>query len=123
MPTPSRSFIRELKLIDRKLDVKWNPHICRFIVYHRDIHGRIYPVLKIQYRDGSFKPLDQRTLRSLRYSNYLRGEKPQDLLYRIDRENAELEDKKKKSLRDDAKSIAGEIPHSDAAIKEWGGRF
>jgi len=124
MPTPQKGFIKELKSIDSKLDVKWNTHFHRYMIYHTDIHNRKYIVMKIQYKDGSYKPLDQRTIQSLKYSNYLRGERPQELLYKIDRENELLEQKKLKDIRDNAKQIAVDIPKGEKALKDWaGGRF
>lgn len=124
MPKPERHRVKELKSIDNDLSVKWDNRIERFIVYHKDNKDRTYPVMKIQYKDGSYKPFDKRTIDSLKYSNHLRNKRPQDILYEIDRENELLEKKKRKNLKDDAKCIASEIPHGDLALKEWaGGKF
>ena len=119
MPTPQKHIVKELQAIDKDLSVVWNKRISRYMVYHKDKHNRIYPVVKVQYGDGSFKPFDKRTVDAIKYSNRLRAKRPQEILYLIDKENDDLERKKAKCMRNDAKSIASEIPHGELALREW----
>lgn len=105
MPESKSYIVKELKNIDRDLSVKWVDRIKRYMVFHKDRKNKIYPVMKVQYKDGSYKPLDKRTVDALKYSNYLRHKRPQDILYIIDKENEELELKKKKNFSSDMESI------------------
>ncbi len=110
MPTPSSSIVNELKSIDKDLDAKWNKKAHRFMVHHKDRRGKVYPVMRVQYKDGSFKPLDRRTVDALRYSNRLRQKRPQDVLYEIDKQNEQVELDKYKKLKDDGYAIAKDMP-------------
>lgn len=105
MPEPDKSVVNELKQIDKDLTVKWDKHVQRFMVYHKDRRNITYPVVKVQYKDGSFKPLDKRTVKALKYSNRLRQMRPQDILYQIDKDNEKAELEKDKKLSNDIKSI------------------
>lgn len=110
MPASPEHIVRELKSIDPDLEVKWNKKIQRFMVHHKDKRGVVYPVMRVQYKDGSFKPLDQRTVSALRYSNHLRHKRPQDILYEIDKANEENEFRKQRQFSNDGKTIAKELP-------------
>lgn len=110
MPEPSESFVRELKNIDKDLDVKWNKKIQRFMVHHKDRRGKVYPVMRVQYKDGSYKPLDKRTVDAMKYSNRLRHKRPQDILFEIDKENEDNELRKQKQIKDDGYAIAKDMP-------------
>ena len=105
MPSPQRYIVEELKNIDRDLSVQWVDRAKRFMVFHKDRKNKIYPVMKVQYKDGSYKPVDKRTVDAIKYSNHLRHKSPQDILYMIDKENEELELNKKKKLNSDIENI------------------
>ena len=105
MPTATSGFIKDLKSIDKDLSVKWIDKIKRFVIFHKDNKRKIYPVMRIQYQNGSFKSLDRRAIDALRYSNHLRHKKPQDILYIIDKENEETELKNQRKLSSDIESI------------------
>lgn len=110
MLTPNKCIVKELKNIDPDLSVEWDNRIKRFMVYHKDRRHRTYPVMRIQYQNGAFKPLDDRTVKALRYSNYLRSKRPQDILYLIDKQNNYVEQQKDKQFTNDGKAIASELP-------------
>lgn len=109
MPTPSESFINELKRIDKNLSVVWNNRRHRWIILHKDAKGKIYIVILVQYKDGSYKPLDRRTLDALWFSRKFSRQRPQDIMYQIDKENEEAELAKEKQLTNDNEAIAKEI--------------
>ena len=76
---PDWGFRKELKRMDSKLDVKWNSGFQRWtIVRETAAPGNLYNyeagVMRVANDDGSYRPLDSRTLRSLRrYDGHTRG--------------------------------------------------
>lgn len=63
---PDSTFVKELKSISKELDVEWDKDQCRWIIYYKSpILGR-QRVLEVHNEDDSYRPLDRRTLDTLR---------------------------------------------------------
>lgn len=61
----SEAFIKDMKLIDYNLRVVFNRLSRRWEVY-RYSKGAYHWILEVQNDDGSYRPLDQRTIKKLR---------------------------------------------------------
>lgn len=105
MPAPSEHIVKELRTMDRDLSVKWDTRQRRFMVLHKDARNITYPVMKVQYPDGSYKPLDRRTIDAMKASHRLKHKQPQEILYMIDKENEQVEQDKKKKISSTIEAI------------------
>jgi len=63
---PEAWFVKELLFIDLALTVKWGKWVDRWIIYSQDEPSHI-----VENSDGTFRPLDQRILRKLRFDHLL----------------------------------------------------
>jgi len=61
---PSKSFVRNLKAVDHKLDVVFNRVSGRWEIY-RLSNGTYHWILEVANDDGSYRPLDTRTINKL----------------------------------------------------------
>ena len=71
---PDWAFRKELKRLDSKLDVEWDTRRQRWkIVRETASPGNLYnykvDVMTVANPDGSYRPLDQRTIRMLRQAD------------------------------------------------------
>ena len=66
LQTPPNWFLRELRLIDPEITVKFNDRQWKWIAYNAD--GSVYA--RIENKDKSYRPLDGRFLRKLRIDTY-----------------------------------------------------
>jgi hypothetical protein len=66
-PVVDKKFIRELCLIASELEVEWDNDLERFVIYYKSPRdGQRHKILEVKNNDGSFRPLDGRTLELLR---------------------------------------------------------
>ena len=125
MYIPDRMFEKRLKKQDSKLSVKW---------FHRDKRGRLknrYAILRkqpsqnrlydrywlvmwVQNEDGSYRPLDQRTLTALKKAdNHTRGHRAiiDELVGTQERE----QEAQIKADQSDLRDMAKDLPHKELA--------
>jgi hypothetical protein len=96
MPSIDRSFMKDLKSLDRKLSAKFNgEHVV--ITYDRG-HGEPVNILRIRGEDGGFKQPDRRDLMIIKGGDLAEGPKMDTRLreaaYRSERQQ---EDAKRKA--------------------------
>ena len=84
---PDSSFVKRLKSIDRDLDAAFNARALRWEISHRDKHGRVYKVLRVQDFQKGYLPLDGRVITYLRRTNQNRTRTPGEILCELDRHN------------------------------------
>ena len=66
-PAINKSFVKDLHNIASELDVRWESGLDRFVIeYKSPKDGVFYRILEVKNEDGSFRPLDGRTLETLR---------------------------------------------------------
>lgn len=63
---PDKNFVKELKAIDKKLSVSWNIAMKRFVIFYKNSDGTNAKIMEVKNGDNSFRPLDQRTIDTLR---------------------------------------------------------
>lgn len=64
--SPDPTFVRELKKIASGLSVEWCHPLKRFVIWYKNDQGERHRILEVKNPDGSFRPLDKRTLDTLR---------------------------------------------------------
>ena len=62
---PEEGFVKDLKLIDNRLDVAYNRKSGRWEIYRLSNRGWQW-ILEVSEEDGSYRQLDSRTLNKLR---------------------------------------------------------
>lgn len=68
-PSIPKEFLVELKKVHPNLRAEWTPGLDRWVIWFRGSTGEDYRIWEVKNEDGSYRPLDQRTI---------------DLLYRAD---------------------------------------
>lgn len=67
MPTPDRVFMKRLKLLDRRLGVKWNG--ANFVITYDRGYGDPVNLILVQDEKGNFRQPDERELAALHGSD------------------------------------------------------
>lgn len=68
MYIPDKTFVRQLKEVDRHLSVAWNPYRHRWCIYREVGVGK--PIMvKVVQENGEFRPLDRRTINELNHGD------------------------------------------------------
>ena len=65
MLTPDPNFVRRLKEISSALSVVWTPVLERWVIWYQSSDGANHRIHEVKNPDGSFRPLDERTLTML----------------------------------------------------------
>ena len=71
-PSCERGFLRELRLIDKRLSIKFNG--SNFVICYDRGYGEPVNILRIKQDDGSFRHPDRRDLELLRKGDLANGE-------------------------------------------------
>jgi len=104
MPEPDKSFMRDLKSMDRRLAVKWNHDVGNFIVTYDRGHGEPVNIHRVNRDDGGFRQPDKRDLMILKGGDLAQGDdlnnRISKLAYMSDRIRKEQRRKAKSEIRD-----------------------
>ena len=73
MPEPDRSFLRDLKSLDKRLSVKFND--SHFVVCYDRGHGEPVNILRIKGEDNGFRQPDKRDLAIIKGGDLAEGPK------------------------------------------------
>lgn len=65
-PSVDASFLKEMKTISRKLFIQWETGLDRWVIWYHGDDGVDYRIWEVKNEDGSYRPLDNRTLDLLR---------------------------------------------------------
>lgn len=65
-PSVDAGFLKDLKTISRKLFIKWETGLDRWVIWYHGDDGADYRIWEVCNEDGSYRPLDGRTLDLLR---------------------------------------------------------
>ena len=104
--TPDSYIAREIRKIDPRLRVVWNWNKQRWIIYETGYQtGRDHIVTRIENKDGSFRPLDQRVIKDLERMKWLSQESTRQMIRRIDEEHAAEEQAKEKRFAEEIHNI------------------
>jgi predicted DNA-binding antitoxin AbrB/MazE fold protein len=104
--TPDWSFVQQLKRIDPNLSVTWNKNRERWVVYEKGrITGLDHIVMRVEYEDGSYKPLDARTLRELEKSRWLWNKGLREFINRLEDEEEQREMDSERAMLDELHNI------------------
>lgn len=76
MPSVDRSFMRELKNLDPRLNCKWEPSHCHFVVTYDRAVGEPVNLHCVETENGGFRQPDKRDLEVLWQGDKARGDKP-----------------------------------------------
>jgi len=101
MPEADRSFMKDLKALDRRLGMKWNGE--HFVATYDRGYGEPVNIHRIKADDGGFKQPDQRDLAIIKGGD-LSDEKPtvrlQKLAYASEVMRRETQRKHRENIRD-----------------------
>lgn len=64
-PRPDKKILKKIKNYDDALFVDWDINRERFAIKRRDLQGAVHHIFFVQNEDGSFRPLDERTMHQL----------------------------------------------------------
>ena len=125
MPVPDRVMVKRLKEYDKKLFVEFDFDKERFVVWRKPQHecGPPLQIMVVQNDDGSFRPLDMRTVDALVKGDSWRNE---DIIKDIDANNKKIEDDIEASVRDTFRQAAIEDLYrrffGGSQVQGWGGK-
>lgn len=97
-PTPDRSFMRDLKLKDKRLGLKWNG--SHFVITYDRGYGEPVNISCVKDDTGGFRQPDRRDLEFL-YSGDMERTRPQDHLAKV----AQYMDAVRKKDKEKAKDL------------------
>lgn len=102
MPSVDRSFVKDLKSLDKRLSTKFNGQ--NFIVCYDRGHGEPVNVLRIQGEGGTFRQPDKRDLIVIKGGDLAEGPKMElrlkEAAYRAELQQREVKRKRYGEIRD-----------------------
>lgn len=107
--TPDRAFVRNLRLQDRALEAKWNRQTERWEIWRRSwsparLSRTQLRILVVQGAEGEYRPLDQRTLDTLRRADaHARGH--QAILDEIEENNRKRRESEDRAFKNDMQAL------------------
>ena len=123
MYSPDRGFVKKLKALDQRLSVRWDVHRERWTIYEK-IKQKLYcgefdgvPLytikdvdmcaLLVQNEDGSYRPLDDRTMCWLRYNDKQRSaDILREKIEKFNKQEAQIEKRAEDKINDVAAEMA-----------------
>ena len=101
MPEPDRSFLRDLRNMDRRLGTKFNGE--HFVVTYQRPFGEPVNVLRVRAEDGGFRQPDKRDLAIIKGGDLAEGPKMESRLreaaYRAERQREDAKRKAAENIR------------------------
>lgn len=98
-----RSFLRELRLIDKRLSVKFNG--SNFVVCYDRGYGEPVNILRIKNEDGSFRQPDRRDLDLLRQGDLQNGDSMDTRLRKLAYASYEIRETLKRKHRENIRNM------------------
>lgn len=99
---PDRSFIKELKLIDKRLDVKFNGN--NFVITYDRGHGEPVNIALVKRDDGGFRQPDRRDLEHVKGGDLAQGDsmdiRLRKLAYASEQMRAQMRRQARQNIRD-----------------------
>ena len=124
MLSPDRSFVRELRNIDRRLGVKWNG--LHFVITYNRGYGEPVNILQIKAENGAFRQPDQRDLIRLREGDLASGETMDARLRRLsyisEQARDRLREKTRTDIRDMTKDNKNQLQRAFREVANTGGK-
>lgn len=102
MYTPDRSFMKELKTLDKNLGCKFNGRF--FVVTYQRSYGEPVNLYAIKGPDNSFRPPGQKDIEIIAASNIER-ESPKEKSQRISKHMEDVREKKRKEARENIRNM------------------
>ena len=118
---PEKTYCKRLAEIDPRLKVEWNSDHWIITREGKDYKRSPQYIMTVRNKDGSFRPLDQRTLDALRKCDSHRYPSVKDFVKEIDDYNEKKEKEKERAFEDASHQIA-EDAHQAVRIDLGGGR-
>ena len=123
---PDWAFLKELKRMDPMLTVQWETSRQRWEIYRKTAApGNLYSykvrVMTISNEDGSYRPLDMRTIRLLQqYDNHTRGAK--NVINEIMDEQSKAEEETARDQRREIDDMTREelLPQASRDAEQFG---
>ncbi len=107
--TPDPMFVRKLKEIDNAFYPRWCWLRERWeIWYHKDLRPNVL-ALVVQNDDGSYRPLDQRTIERMKVGDSHRFNRKRDMIYEIEAKETKAREIKEKDQRAEIHAITTEF--------------
>jgi hypothetical protein len=98
MPEVDRSFLKDLKSLDKRLSVKWNDNVRNFIVQYERGYGEPVNIYRVRNEDGSFRQPDQRDMKHIKGGDLGEGDNMKARLKKYAYQSEKIrEDQKRKS--------------------------
>jgi hypothetical protein len=102
-PSPSRSFMKDLRSMDRRLSLKFNGN--HFIICYDRGFGEPVNVLRIQTDDGNFRQPTSRDLEVLRGGDLASGESMDTRLRKLAYASYEIRETLKRKHRENIRNM------------------
>ena len=106
---PDRSFMKELKTLDKRLGVKFNGQ--NFVVTYDRGYGEPVNVLRVKRDDGGFRQPDKRDLELLRKGDLANGENMNVRLSKMAYASYELRETLKRKHKENIKNMTKDDKH------------
>lgn len=100
---PDRSFMKELKTLDKRLSVKFNG--ANFVVTYDRGYGEPVNILRVKREDGGFRQPDRRDLELLRKGDLANGENMNVRLSKMAHASYELRETIRRKHRENIRDI------------------
>lgn len=100
-PVADKEFERKLKRYDPNLFVEWDQVKHLWMVKRTDQNGEIHHIMYVQNPDGSFRPLDERTMQDLYECDIWRKFKDAGEYHRFIQDKNATAKLKEKNLREE----------------------
>ena len=98
-----RGFLRELRLIDKRLSIKFNG--SNFVITYDRGHGDPVNILRIKQEDGSFRQPDRRDLELLKQGDLASGESMDTRLRKLAYASYEIRETLKRKHRENIRNM------------------
>jgi hypothetical protein len=106
MPVVDRSFLKDLKNLDKRLSTKFNgEHII--ICFDRG-HGEPVNILRVRGEDGGFRQPDRRDLAIIKRGDLGEGEKPELRLKKLAYMSEKMREEARRKSREEIRAMTRE---------------
>lgn len=107
--TPDPMFMRQLKDIDSAFYPRWCWLREHWEIWYRRAHRPTVLAMVVQNEDGSYRPLDQRTIEKVNAGDSHRYQRKQDMLHEIESREAREKEIREKDHRAEIHGITTEF--------------
>lgn len=105
--SPDETFIERLEGLDSRLFAQWNNKLCRWDIMRKNA-GKVFHIMRVQNDNGSYRPLDARTITKLKIADACQRGSVNDILRELDDNHERFQASVDREFASDVESIAKE---------------